>query len=162
MKKALSLLAVTMLTASGTGCNCCPCLRNICPFGGCGSLCRPADTCPPAPMATYAAVPASPCGPGPVYAAAPMATPVFAATPQQYTVPQYAAPQYAAPMSMPAQPVYSEAGCGASYAQEAPCCSGMQYTVADPGCGIPMSAPCGCDVGYGTPVEGQVMPSPAP
>jgi hypothetical protein len=92
-----------------------------------------------------------------------MATPVFAAAPQQYTV-----PQYASPMSMPAQPVYSEAGCGASYAQETPCCptcpSSMAYTVADPGCGIPMSAPCGCDVGYGTPTEGQMMvdPSPAP
>ena len=167
MKKALSLLAVTMLTASSVGCNCCPCLRNICPFGACTSLCRPAPACPPAPVATYAAVPASPCDPAPVYAA----TPVYAAAPQQYTVPQYAAPQYVAPQ---AQPVYSEAGCGASYAQEAPCCpSNMQYMVADPGCGYPMSTmstmsmPCtSCDVGYGgygTPMEeGQVMPSPAP
>lgn len=160
MKKALSLLAVTMLTASGSGCNCCPCLRNICPFGGCGSLCRPAETCPPAPVATYAAVPASPCGPAPVYAAAPMATPVFAAAPQQYTV-----PQYASPMAMPAQPVYSEAGCGAAYAAEQSC--GMQYSVADPVCGMPMSAmsaPCNCEVGYGSPMEGQMMvdPSPAP
>jgi hypothetical protein len=94
------------------------------------------------------------------------ATPVYAAAPQQYTVPQYAAPQYA---MQQAQPVYSEAGCGASYAQEQACCTGMQYMVADPGCGYPMgtmSAPCACDVGYGgygTPAEeGQVMPSPAP
>jgi hypothetical protein len=41
----------------------------------------------------------------------------------------------------------------------------MAYTVADPGCGIPMgamSAPCNCDVGYGAPTEGQVMVDPAP
>lgn len=152
MKKELSLLAVAMLTASGTGCNCCPCLRNICPFGSCGSLCRPAETCPPAPVATYAAVPASPCAPAPVYAATPMATPVFAATPQQYTVPQYAAPV--------AQPVYSEAGCGASYAAESSC--GVAYTVADPGCCSPCASPCGCDVGYGAPTAGQMMVDPAP
>jgi hypothetical protein len=103
-----------------------------------------------------------------------MGTPVYAASPQQYTVPQYAAPQYA--MQQQSQPVYSEAGCGTPYVQQqVQCCptcpSNMQYMVADPGCGYPMStmsAPCtGCDVGYGggydTAVEeGQVMPSPAP
>lgn len=125
MKKALSLLAVTMLTATSVGCNCCPCLRNICPW----------SLGAPAPVATYAAVPAT-CQP----------TPVYAAAPQQYTVPQYAAPQYA----MPAQPVYSDAGCGTPC--ETSC--GVPYTVADPGCGY-------MDVGYGAP-EQQMMVDPGP
>lgn len=149
MKKALTLLAVTMLTATSAGCNCCPCLRNLCPFGACSSVA-------PAPVATYAAVPACApvcapaCGPAPVYAAAP-AMPMYAA-PQQYTVPQYAAPQYT--MQTP-QPVYSEAGCGASYAAETSC--GMGYSVADP-------APCGCtEVGYGeAPQMQQMMVDPGP
>jgi hypothetical protein len=135
MKKALTLLAVTMLTATSVGCNCCPCLRNICPWNLSG----------PAPVATYAAVPAT-CPPQPVYAAAP-ATPMYAA-PQQYTVPQYAAPQYA----MPAQPVYGDTGCGMPYAADSNC--GVQYSVADPGCGY-------TDVGYGAPQQ-QIMVDPAP
>lgn len=157
MKRTMSLLAVAILTAASTGCNCCPCLRNICPFGSCASSA-------PAPVATYAAVPACPppapvCAPAPVYAAAPTATPVFAA-PQQYTVPQYAMPA--------AQPVYSEAGCGASYAAAAPApcatcttCSpcettcGMPYAVSDPACGC-------TDVGYGSvPQQMVVDPGPA-
>jgi hypothetical protein len=137
MKRSLSLLAVTMVTAASAGCNCCPCLRNICPFGSYA----------PAAVPTYAAAPACPA---PVYAAAP--APMYAA-PQQYTVPQYA---------MPAQPVYSDAGCGSSYAvaapQVCPCetSCGMSYTVADPGCGY-------TDAGYGMPSQ-QIMvdPSPAP
>lgn len=158
MKRSWSLLAVAIMTAASTGCNCCPCLRNICPFGACSNLCTPA----PAPVATYAAVPACPppapvCAPAPVYAAAPTATPVYAA-PQQYTVPQYAMPA--------AQPVYSEAGCGTPYAAAAPCdtcttCSpcetscGMSYSVADPGCGY-------TDVGYGmAPQQMMVDPGPA-
>ena len=142
MKKTLTLLAVTMLTAPSVGCNCCPCLRNICPWNLSG----------PAPVATYAAVPAT-CPPQPVYAAAP--APMYAA-PQQYTVPQYAAPQYA----MPSQPVYGDAGCGTSYAAESSC--GMSYSVADPGCGY-------TDVGYGAPQQQmqmqpmqQMMVDPAP
>lgn len=162
MNRTMSLLAVAILTAASTGCNCCPCLRNICPFGACSNLCSPA----PAPV-TYAAVPACPppapvCAPAPVYAAAPAAMPVFAA-PQQYTVPQYATPQYAMPA---AQPVYSEAGCGSSYAAAAPCatcttCSpcesscGMAYSVGDPACGC-------TDVGYGTAPQQQMVVDPAP
>ncbi len=141
MKRSLSLLAVTMVTAASTGCNCCPCLRNLCPFGALA----------PAAVPTYAAVPAA-C-PTPVYAAAP--APVYAA-PQQYTVPQYA---------MPAQPVYSDAGCGSPCAAAAPCaCAaqacpcesscGMSYTVADPGCSY-------SDAGYGAPTQ-QVMVDPSP
>jgi len=79
------------------------------------------------------------------------------AAPQQYTVPQYAAPQQYA---MPAQPVYSEAACGTptacqtcpTYPCETSC--GMQYSVADPGCGY-------MDVGYGAPQQ-QMMVDPAP
>jgi hypothetical protein len=149
MKRALSLLAVSVLTATSTGCNCCPCLRNICPWGACGSS--------PAPVATYAAVPAPvcgpTCGPTPVYAAAP--APVFAAAPQQFTVPQYAAP---AP-----QPVYSEAGCSTptpSYACEPAC--GVPYTVADPGCGY-MEAGYGGDPSMqGMQMQGGMMVDPAP
>ena len=126
MKRATSLLAVAMLTATSVGCNCCPCLRNLCPLGVCSRLCSPSTTYAPAPVATYAAVPASPCAPAPVYAAAP-ATPVYAA-PQQYTVPQYAAPQYA--VAAP-QPVYSEAGCGSSYAAAAPCANMRGFTLRD-------------------------------
>jgi len=142
MKRSLSLLAVAMVTAASAGCNCCPCLRNLCPF----------RSYAPAAVPTYAAVPAA-C-PTPVYAAAP--APVYAA-PQQYTVPQYA---------MPAQPVYSDACCGSPApcaACAAPCATcpcesscGMSYTVADPGCSY-------SDAGYGVPSQ-QVMvdPSPAP
>jgi hypothetical protein len=148
MKRSLSLLAVAMVTAASAGCNCCPCLRNICPF----------RSYAPAAVPTYAAVPAA-C-PAPVYAAAP--APVYAA-PQQYTVPQYAMPA--------AQPVYSDAGCGsaapcpcaAPYACAAPCATcpcesscGMSYTVADPSCGY-------SDAGYGMPMEQTMVdPSPAP
>jgi len=151
MKRSLTLLAVTMVTATSVGCNCCPCLRNICPVGACAPTAY-------APAPTYAAVPACPA-PAPVYAAAP---PMYAA-PQQYTVPQYATPQYA----MPAQPVYSDAGCGSSYAAAAPypCAAtampceascGTSYTVADPGCGY-------SDVGYGMPSQQVIVdPSPAP
>lgn len=162
MKRATTLLAVTMLTAMSTGCNCCPCLRNLCPFGACSRLCSPATTCAPAPVATYAAVPASPCSPAPVYAAAP-AMPVFAA-PQQYTVPQYAAPQYA--VAAP-QPVYSEAGCGSSYEAASPCCPTCVASPCETSCGMSysMGSPCGCtDVGYGPATTDQIMvdPSPAP
>lgn len=147
MKRALSLLAVSVLTATSAGCNCCPCLRNICPWGACSAS--------PAPVATYAAVPAPmcapACGPAPVYAAAP--APMYAA-PQQYTVPQYAAPQQ---MAMPAQPVYSEAGCGTPYACESTC--GVPYTVADPGCGY-MEAGYGGDPGM--QMQGGMMVDPAP
>ncbi len=141
MKRALTLLAVAMLTATSAGCNCCPCLRNLCPFGASS----------PAPVATYAAVPACgpTCGPAPVYAAAP-AMPMYAA-PQQYTVPQYAAPQYT---MQAAQPVYSEAGCGSSYsACESSC--GASYSAAD--------CPCGCtEVGYGSaPQQMMIDPGPA-
>ena len=91
MKRALTLLAVTMLTANSTGCSCFPCLR------GCW---------PSAAVPTYAAVPAA------------YPTPVYAAAPQQYTVPQYAAPQYA--VAAP-QGVYSDPGCGTPYAAEMGC-----------------------------------------
>jgi hypothetical protein len=162
MKRATTLLAVTMLTATSLGCNCCPCLRNLCPLGVCSRLCSPSTTCAPAPVATYAAVPASPCSPSPVYAAAP-AMPMYAA-PQQYTVPQYAAPQYA--VAAP-QPVYSEAGCGSSYEAASPCCPTCVASPCESSCGMSysMGSPCGCtDVGYGPATTDQIMvdPSPAP
>ncbi len=171
MKRATTLLAVAMLTATSVGCNCCPCLRNLCPFGSC------CGAGAPAPVATYAAVPACPppapvCAPAPVYAAAP-AMPVYAA-PQQNTFPQYAAPA--------AQPVYSESGCGSSYAAAAPCvtcpqpcmtCPQPCMTCAPPmetGCGMAYSsgmsygmgeATCPCEAGYGTAPQ-QMMVDPAP
>jgi hypothetical protein len=164
MKRLASLLAVAMLTATSAGCNCCPCLRNICPLSCCGGTA-------PAPVATYAAVPACPppapvCGPSPVFAAAPTAMPVYAATPQQYTVPQYAAPA--------AQPVYSEAGCGAAYAEAQPCVQPcmtcpQQMSYAPPmemGCGIPSysmsESACPCEAGYGSAPAGQMMVDPGP
>ena len=51
MKRALTLLAVTMLTANSVGCNCCPCLRNCVRSG-------PVRRTGAPPVPTYAAVPA--------------------------------------------------------------------------------------------------------
>jgi hypothetical protein len=68
------------------------------------------------------------------------------ASPQQYTVPQYA---------MPAQPVYSESACGTPTACPCEASCGMQYSVADPGCGY-------MDVGYGGAPQQQMMVDPAP
>ena len=160
MTRALTLLTVAIVTASSAGCNCCPCLRNICPWNVCGNLCAPRA---PAPV----------CPPAPVYAAPvcpPAAAPMYAA-PQQYPVPQYAAQQYAAAPA--AVPVFNEAARGTPCATcPAPCATcpapqqmmyaemgcGMPYTMADPGCGY-------MDSGMMMPQQQQMMmmdPSPAP
>jgi hypothetical protein len=163
MKRSLTLLAVGIVTAASTGCTCCPCLRNICPW----NVCAP-SACPPTPV--YAAAPACApaCPPAPMYAAQPYAVS------QQYTVPQYAQPQFVA---APAQPVFSDAGCGQPCPCPTPCAApcaapcatcapsyvtemgcGMPYTVGDPGCGY-------MDSGYAAPQQQQQMmidPGPAP
>ena len=83
MRRALILLAITMLTANSVGCCCCRGLRDWFYQGAyCGSA-----------PATYAVAP------GPAYAA-----------PQQYVAPQYAMPQQYA-VAPQAQTMYSEPGC---------------------------------------------------
>jgi hypothetical protein len=142
MKRTLTLLAVAMVTAAASGCNCCPCLRNICPVGLCSNLCAPAAPAPYCPPPAPVCAPA--CPPAPVYAA-----------PQQYTVPQYASQQYVAAPA-PAVPVFNEAACGTPCAAcpppcqtcPAPCttCAPMMTEV---GCGMPMTAGYDMGCGYG-------------
>ncbi len=138
MKKALILLAVATVTASSVGCGRCRSLCPCCLFGRNNSFAAPVAS---------AACPA--CSPQPVFA--PAQQPVFAAAPQQFTVPQYAQPQFMAPA---AQPVYSEAGCSGSFAAETSC--GIPYSVADPGCGY-------TEAGFGGfPQEQHMMIDPSP
>ena len=142
MKRALTLLAVAMVTASAAGCNCCPCLRGLC--------CWPtSNPCAPAP--TYAAAPACPPPAAPLCAAptcSPAPAPVYA-MPQQYTVPQYAAPQYA--VAAPT-PMFTEASCGTPYMTEMSC--SCPTSGCDPSCGY---------LGGGVPTQPMMMdPGPAP
>ena len=107
MKRALTLLAITMLTANSVGCCCCRGLRDWFYQGAyCGS------TAP----ATYAVAPG----------------PAYAAPPQYVAAPQYAMPQQYA-VAPQAQMMYGEPSCCSSaYVPETSCCAPTAY--AEPAC----------------------------
>lgn len=102
MKRAMTLLAVAMITASAAGCSCVRC----CPWLYRGATCGSSTT--------YAAAPSPLLAPAPQFAA-----------PQQYAAPQYS---YGAPAPMMYEqscgmPYVTEMGCNAPCTTCEPACS---------------------------------------